>query len=268
MKNIIIGNGFDLNLGLKTSYSDFIANNSFILLIEKNNSLARYLYQETQLKNWIDIEKEIVKYSNNVDLDRLNVKKDFNELKTALLDYLKIAQAKEINKKSKAFEIIEKEIDSIDKIYNFNYTNSIFKIAETLNFNDIKNKHYYVHGSIDNSDIILGVQDNAKINSNHIFFKKSYNENFATTNITKELDECDELIIFGHSLGITDSSYFSDYIHRLSIHQKNKKLTFYYYKEEGYDDMMKIINDYTRNSLTKFKHYCRFKPIDVFNLDE
>ena len=43
MKIIIIGNGFDLSLGLKTSYKDFIESDSFTLLLNKENSLTIYL---------------------------------------------------------------------------------------------------------------------------------------------------------------------------------------------------------------------------------
>lgn len=90
-KIIIIGNGFDLNLGLKTSYNDFIKSNYFESLLEEDNSLAWHLSDQTQLNNWVDIENEITNYSTQINDDNLNVKNNFKALKTSLQNYLKEA---------------------------------------------------------------------------------------------------------------------------------------------------------------------------------
>ncbi len=62
-KILIIGNGFDLNLGLKTSYKEFVESNEFKNLI-RNNDLARYLQSVQNNQNWVDIEHELKKYAN------------------------------------------------------------------------------------------------------------------------------------------------------------------------------------------------------------
>jgi len=71
---LIIGNGFDINLGLKTSYFDFIMSDQFRSinsfskkgknLSEKdiNNFFAFYLELKYTIQNWVDIEKEISNY--------------------------------------------------------------------------------------------------------------------------------------------------------------------------------------------------------------
>ncbi len=66
MKIIIIGNGFDLSLGLKTSYKDFIVSDYFNSLLEKHNTLAIYLYKKQEINNWVDIEKELTEYSKKL----------------------------------------------------------------------------------------------------------------------------------------------------------------------------------------------------------
>ena len=109
------------------------------------------------------------------------------ELKNALMDYLKEAQEKKINQNSKAFEMMKKEILDTDIVYNFNYTNSIFKVSEILGISNIEFKHSFVHGSIGNKNIIFGVEDRADINDNHIFLKKSAHHNFTESNIIKIL---------------------------------------------------------------------------------
>lgn len=263
MKIIVIGNGFDLSLGLKTSYKDFIESKNFDLLIEKENTLALYLEEKREINNWVDIEKELTNYSKQIKDDKKTVKDDFKELKNSLIDYLEEAQEKKINQNSKAFEMIKSEISDTDIIFNFNYTNSVFKIAEILGIPDIGSKHSYVHGSIENKDIIFGVEDYARINNDHIFFKKAYNPNFASSNIISIFQkEKLDLIIFGHSLGITDSSYFQSFFNS-HVHVKNdSKIKIFYYGEEGYDEMMIILDEYTSSNLTNFKHNNKLEFID------
>ena len=270
MKIMIIGNGFDLNLGLETSYQDFIKSKHFEVLCSDGNTLALYLSQKNSLNNWVDIEREITNYSNDIKNtyetpSPAEIKNHFGSLKAALIEHLRESLQKDINQESKAFKMIQEEIYDTDRIYNFNYTNSIFKIAEILGIpkEEIEEKHVYVHGSIDSEDIIFGVEDDAKISSEHIFFKKSYNINFVTSDIFQQLNSNNDAVLFGHSLGITDSSYFERYISDLKILGKNKLLKFYYYGEGGYDDLMRILDKYTNNGLTNFKHKNRFIPIDA-----
>lgn len=262
MKIIIIGNGFDLNLGLKTSYKDFFNSEYFEGLIEENNSLATYLRNKNDLNNWVDIEKEITQYSMQIQDKNPNVKDNFSALKTSLANYLKEAQEEDIDQGSQAFKMIREEIETTDKIYNFNYTNTVFKVAELLGITDIELKHSHVHGSIENMDIIFGVEDNAKIHSTHIFFKKSYNINFVKSDIRNYLKRDIDVVLFGHSLGITDSSYFAKYIQYLTSEYDYPELKFYYHGNTGYDEMMIMLDNYTFNNLTEFKHYNNFIPID------
>lgn len=268
MRILIIGNGFDLNLGLKTSYKDFIQSDYFKELVKQENPMALHFNEKHEITNWVDIEREITIYSNKIKErneqlgEDSTTKEDFINIKQALMDYLKNAQEKEIDQNSKAFSLLKDEIDTFDYIFNFNYTNTIFKICEILNIQNIKNKHCYIHGSIENEDIIFGVEDKANIQLDHIFFKKSYNKNYGKYNIKKEFNEENEITIFGHSLGITDSSYFRDYIRKRSYVNTNYfKLTFYYFGESGWDEMMKIIDTYSQWDITGFRAN-NFIPID------
>jgi len=218
---------------------------------------------KTNLNNWVDIEKEITTYSRQVKDEVLNVKKDFIALKEALTNYLKEIQDEKINQKSKAFEMIKNELETSDLIYNFNYTNSVFRVAKMLGLDDdLERKHCYVHGSIDYSNIILGVEDKARIPSGHIFLKKAYNVNFGKTDIRKSLNIENDLIIFGHSLGLTDSLYFKNYINALARKHNNTELKFYYYGDQGYDEMIQLIDVYSGNNLSEFKNNNKFMPMD------
>lgn len=261
MKILIIGNGFDLNLGLKTSYKDFIQSYYFKTLVENENSMAEYFNEKSELNNWVDIEKEITKYSIKVKDEDLNIKKDFVEIKSALTNYLEEAQKKEINKDSKAFKILKEEINNIDIIFNFNYTDSIIKIAKILNIQNIENKHCYIHGSIKEQNIIFGVEDSARIHDEHIFLKKASNKNYGKYSIKKKFNKENEIIIFGHSLGITDSSYFRNYISERASDIIQTQFKFYYYGDLGWEEMIKIIDKYASNRLTEFRAN-NFIPLD------
>ena len=73
---IIIGNGFDIDLGLQSKYSQFIEGdewkklektlNSFSTEDYLNHSLINYLQIEAYNKeNWFDIEEEILQFVKN-----------------------------------------------------------------------------------------------------------------------------------------------------------------------------------------------------------
>ncbi|WP_295065953.1 AbiH family protein [Sulfuricurvum sp.] len=148
-------------------------------------------------------------------------------------------------------------------MFNFNYTNSVFRIAEILGIHDIEEKHVHVHGSLENSDIIFGVEDDAKVQSDHYFFKKSRNRNFGKSNIARHLEPETDLVLFGHSLGITDSSYFQRYIHLLGSVRHGTELKFYHFGDSGYHDLMAMIEKYTNNKLSHFKNNNKFTEIDT-----
>ena len=47
---LIIGNGFDLSLGLSTSYMDFVNSDEFQILLNMQNQLAIYLKVNAELQ--------------------------------------------------------------------------------------------------------------------------------------------------------------------------------------------------------------------------
>ena len=126
MKILIIGNGFDLNLGIKTSYKDFIQSEHFKDLVAKKDNMAEYFNEKNELNNWVDIENELTNYSIKVKNKNLDIENNFNEIRLSLMNYLK------------------EEIDKVDAIFNFNYTNSVFKVTEILDIQNIEHKHCYI----------------------------------------------------------------------------------------------------------------------------
>lgn len=57
---LIIGNGFDLDLGLPTKYSNFIESKYFKKQnIRRGSKLFKYISETYHDKKWIDIENEL-----------------------------------------------------------------------------------------------------------------------------------------------------------------------------------------------------------------
>lgn len=157
----LIGNGFDLNLGLKTSYSDFY---TYYLNIESNNIQIAQLKEhlkhdkdnEGRYQYWSDLEIAMGEYTKEFSR-REDMEKVYNDLNDNLRDYImKVEQdniQSDIDKKDKLKidlahperylrEIFKEEFRSFVKkwetstyetfIISFNYTNTIEAI---LNMN-------------------------------------------------------------------------------------------------------------------------------------
>lgn len=130
--------------------------------------------------------------------------------------------------------------------------------------------HIKIHGSVKNKNLIFGVDDNAKINPNHIFIKKSVNDNFQTKDFSTSITECNSLGIFGHSLGKTDHMYFQDYF-KNACKTKNKNsekdITIYYHGESSKVNIYKQLDILTNRQISKFKQNNRVELIDTSLLD-
>ena len=320
---LVIGNGFDLNLRLPTSFGDFIRSSYFEELLKSNNALCVYLNKVNEIARWIDVEAELSKYSR---LNPSNEKlfEEYKDLKLAFYKYIENdVEQKIINENSNAFfvlvnnyfEKIMKEEQFRLYIFNFNYTNTIERIIKIfidkklkpyLNnqyyfypyeinniifrplidlklhpappskkdyIENIKKekinkfikfiKIYYPHGSISNKYIILGVEDDANISKEHIFLKKTCDPNFSKFPINI-FDDCKKLIVFGHSLGQTDHTYFKNFfMKQCKPDSVSKNIFISHYGESGYYEIMKQLDSLTDNNIGKLRSFNNLKLIDV-----
>jgi len=227
---IILGNGFDIDLGLPSRYSDFIKSNEWAHVLKrlklflfdrnyKSHSLVAQLQFASDELLWFDIEEEIHKFvlshSENSDHDIRDIRNEFNMIRTALSDYLKRV-SKELERKANEDRLSYRLLFqlqacpmSIIEIY-FNYTNpSIFLPIATY----YKNAQFtYVHGSLRNNDIVLGcdLQEGEKVNRQLSFMYK-YNMLNRANHVARNLLEAKEIIFFGHSVNEMDFGYFRDF---------------------------------------------------------
>jgi hypothetical protein len=267
---LIIGNGFDLNLGLKTSYNDFIKSSFFSGLVADNNSLARYLQSKQTLQNWIDIEIELKKFSLDFhnEFPNNNFEQEYYSLSNALMKYISKIDYNSININSSAYELIDNIKQEDFLILDFNYTRSIQTILNQLGVKSINigERLIKVHGSAEQNYIIFGVEDEADINPNHIFLKKGYNKNFKSINLNHYFSNVIRTYIFGHSLGETDHMYFKSYFQGLSIERPIKemnKIYLFYYGEECYKQIHIQLDNLTETRLSRLKTYNDFKAIET-----
>lgn len=225
---LILGNGFDVDLGLKSKYSDFIFGNKWNQLYdyvdEKYKDKMKMFSLLTHIHNaghtpslWFDVEYEIYKYINKytfkekdqLDLLGRTAQSEFIRLREALYYHLLGATREFVLDKNKwSYILLKALIESQNKldVYNFNYTNScaLCQLPQI----DIK----YIHGSLDDNDIVLGCE---RIGHEYIplqfsFFLKSNMIN-RPNNIIEKLYNANEVIFFGHSLNKFDFHYFKEF---------------------------------------------------------
>lgn len=273
---LVLGNGFDLDLGLKTSYKDFWE--SEFCPKDYPAPLIHHLNQrwEDNLEavKWYDLENELMMYYMDIDspcspndcitdeekeflkdfepyklnfgmykdkediihslVDKrviLVVNKVFSQLyvpykedlsqppvwrdkkalqliKDGLCKYLESLKYEREATDSVAYQVlqflaIEGEGTSSVAIYSFNYTN-VKHFVYSAKDTDI----HYMHGSCSDGKIIIGTRDEREILENYDFLQKSFDPSFNPPALVADLQDADEVVIFGHSIGENDRQYF------------------------------------------------------------
>lgn len=217
-----IGNGFDINLGLNTKYSDF-----YPYFIEKSTitNMIRAWLQEDELL-WADLEEQLGKELENVEESkREQFYEDKAELDGLLLEYLTQEQGK-VSIQNKENEVVDEFIRSLTTFYGdlsevgrnsilstcdiykneefkycficFNYTDTLDQITNITRKlkspitthqgngstrNNTLGTVLHIHGTL-NEEMILGVNDIEQVNST--FLKKD--DEFLDTFIKRRMN--------------------------------------------------------------------------------
>lgn len=261
---IVIGNGFDLNLGLKTSYNDFLASKYFDKLCLNGNQLCTYLKGQHQFKNWIDIENELKEYSSKIK--KAFFEKEFEELCSSLISFLKELDYSQINIHSKAYQLIKNNLGKQFLILDFNYSNSVNEIL--INCGMYDNERSYrmakVHGSVESEKIIFGIEDDVTIDRAHIFLKKTCNIHYYPIPFNSLFKTAQHVFFFGHSLGETDHTYFKNFFREICANLiGTKKIDLYYHGKQGYKDLHAQLDILTLRNIGQFKQNSDLTQIDT-----
>ena len=273
-KVFIIGNGFDLDLGWKTRYSDF-AGSSYGRFKENYSytCLVDFLRRKDQTQKWFDLEMALREYASTANDDykyddeftRRDDYRVFEKLTNNLMDYLSKEQQKPINTDSIAAKVFRSIIENgyFTSIYTFNYTN-LGLIAKQLDLGTISFE--YVHGSIEKRSAILGVEDKTDLRSGYSFLYKTFNRYYESHHIQYDMAEADEIVFFGHSLGRNDYHYFQQLFRTQSSENlqraNSKRITIFTYDDAsriGILEQLREMNDKNTNllfSLNDFQFIC------------
>lgn len=238
----IIGNGFDLNLGLKTSYKDFL---DFYKKLSSSTDTIKKLKENMgdTIINWSDMELALGEYTRNVDSND-----EFDEIHSDIVeqlsDYLESEEASydfSMIDKKELFDYLlspenqllpaDKSIIEIDKkkyqgspnqinIINFNYTRSLELIlGGSSNILSPKitrietriDKIIHVHGTT-RENVILGVNDDTQIANNKFKLSQDVKDFIVKRDSYRALktrvdDECKKLISEAQLICVFGSSF-------------------------------------------------------------
>lgn len=277
---LIIGNGFDIDLGLKSRYSDFAKSQLWIDNIDakineySSDSLMNSLFNAKNKENWFDIEQTMLDYVLNLMklYDKTNYEFDSNEDKKAytlvcklLKQYLiQESNSVSINKESIAVKMLNNICTSniFSTIYSFNYTD-IHKLFSEQGVG-IFPQTYHVHGSLlEGNDIILGVECEDKIlPKEYTFLYKTSSDYYCSNNIYESLRQADDIVFFGHSIDGMDFKYFRKFFETQSSENADGYKRKYIRIFTGdHESKLDIEYNFRKNGIDPFDLY-RLNDID------
>ena len=254
---LILGNGFDVDLGMKSRYSDFAKNKVWQEKIENNalmlsrNGLLRALVDAKDKEAWFDIESTMMHYIRKQEeqheaygyplasTDREEYQVICSALKEYLCEESETFHMKNNSVAERAFKDLM-EVGLFHKIYTFNYTD-INDVAERLDV-QAQPEVCHVHGSLaQDDDIILGVEGEHIIPKAYKFMYKSSSKYYRSNNLYEDLNSANEIVLFGHSINGMDFVYFRHFFKVQSDDEANgykrKYIRIFTYNNDSADDI-------------------------------
>lgn len=242
---IIIGNGFDMNLGLPSGYSQFVESGEWKELEEslrcfpqsyKGHSLIYHLLKSASNKeHWFDIEEEILNFIQDhpecTEREIREIESEFKRLKKALKEYLiRVSSGYKMAETKLPYVFMKKLATCPKKMVeiNFNYTNPQDFLPNPIFYHQDSYDQIHVHGNLSEEEIVLGcdIQNDQEVNRNLSFMYK-YNMLNRANHVARNLLEAKEIIFYGHSVNEMDFGYFREFFKAASAAPKPiRYLTF------------------------------------------
>lgn len=295
---IIVGNGLDISLGLKTSYGDFY---SYV----KNNKLhpSNSIYKEIANEKpewWADFELGLGRFTNTIEQVTEKERKKWSQTLNEELDEIKKDLKQYIREQNNlADDYISDIYFSISSLYSgledgqvsnierrlsinkpvairfvtLNYTNILEKIfprTGRMFGNDywIPQPIHHVHGSISRK-ISLGVNDDSQISSYVDSSEKDFlikprliqlrNDQRIET-LKQYVNDAEIMVLFGLSIGATDKYIWSIIIDWLTI---GDRILIIHSYEAGLD-----VDDLTEREALKQEDRVKNKFLSYSGLNE
>ena len=244
---IVLGNGFDLDLGWDTSYKSFYEKHKgWKMHITNEDDLFQYVIDKVP-GNWFDFERTLHEYAlHRAEKPYLKYKtnkinrdiQDYNTFKSQLADFIKEGSKLPVKKESHAYRLLNAYVEArSDKTSNFYFPKKLFSYNYTplsrvlLEIDPYFKAGYIpVHGTIDKNNIIFGFHDDLKIQKEYRALLKSMDEHYKSSNIVTESLQANTIIFFGLSLGYIDGVYFKNLFEQISNFANpqmiNKRIVF------------------------------------------
>lgn len=273
---LILGNGFDMDLGRRTSYKNFIEDRRFWPFGRTKQGLGAWLNIQAKTEKWYDLEMLLRTYASlntndGIIFNESMDKKQFQLLRQRMADFLKDIENKEFKHSTMATNLLWwlNSLWHITKVYSFNYTD----VQKVLKEIGIENEVIceYVHGNLLSKTQILGVDDSAQVRNGYEFLYKTFQSSYHSHSLLEDLRTSDCVIFYGLCFGSIDYPYFRIFFQErcseelYSIEQKKKYIYFFTKDENSETEIKKNLMKMNDNRLMQFY---AFNEVAFFYEDE
>lgn len=290
---IILGNGFDVALGIETKYSQFYKKSQGLRdYANKGNSLCQDILDNIKDGLWSDLENGLYHYSLAItkkygvgDKDQAEkFEREFNELREALFNYLNKAASANVHALDQSPALgLNVEWHKLEPQYmTFNYSINTANTASMngryiLNGDDSINESRFVyqHGSIYDihecqnrcpEDIVVGIDPYAQpVEDAHSFLYKTHQRLHDLNSSIECIREKMFYVVYGCSVGDSDATYFRTIFNASQI---GKTFLIYGYGQSAIDSIIANIQRICGISLKALGNNNQVYVLDVTKVDE
>lgn len=306
---IILGNGHNLGMGLRTKYDQFASlylRNNDESDFSESSKLQSFLvssYQvcKDQSRPWSDMEGEIKRFALSVDVHSIDVEKERSYFESLIRD-MGFYMNGETNYQFLCNHLEEKkdfqmsfpvfllrcllEQDKHYKILSFNYTNLRFLLdslgkeilcSEVVNQDEITDSMLsrYIDDRVDveyvhltSKKCVLGIEDDPSVPTELSYLKKSYQFD-GSDSYPEDYGSFKTIIVFGHSLGASDSDFVKKLFDGMMLKDKNDNPRFFFVTKDnrGKDAILLNLCSHLNASLTTIQKHLNYEFIIDDNSD-
>lgn len=230
---IVLGNGFDLDLGWDTSYKSFYnRHNGWKMHITDEDDLFQYVIHKAP-GNWFDFERTLHEYAlhrakNPFPKDytyKIGIDiQCYHTFKDQLARFIIEGSKSQVKKESHAYRLLEAYVKAKRdrnashffpiRLFSYNYTPLMHILLDIDS--SVKVGYTPVHGMVEKNNIIFGFHDDSNVPREYRSLQKSMDENYKSSDIVTESLRAKTIIFFGLSLGYIDGVYFKNLFEQIS----------------------------------------------------
>lgn len=265
-KYVIVGNGFDINLGIKSTYSNFMSKIGDVHHFQTDAEYKSYnaLFQKDAFGNWSDFESTfegLIFEANKIENEQIardyirKCNTDVQRFEREFYDYLLAEYRRWKQEQSGMINPVYQAIFADATVLSFNYTDSL---AE-LGLSSQAKRVYQLHGSLAHRNIIFGGgflehkkvaeirYPSSTLNEKLVRIKKDHMLTAEREVLQEKLAQADEIDVYilGHSIAGSDLNFLSHVL------RKARKIYLFYYGEDYASKMQVLITEFGRDMLEK-----------------